>query len=102
MKMKKMLKKLMDFLDADVQQQRKDLTSLRKILQQLKQKEQELMTALDESELDETREDLQNKLDVVRAQRAKGKQHLLALRAERDPNPTKCPPSTDSEQKPTD
>ena len=102
MKLKKMLKKLMDFLDADVQQQRRDLMSLRKILKELKQKEQALMTTLDESELDETREDLQNKLDVVRAQRAKGKQHLLALRSEREPSLTDCPPNVTHQQKPTD
>lgn len=95
MKLKKMLKKLMAFFDADVQQQRKDLKSLRKILKQLKQKEQELMAALEETDLAETRENLQNKLDVVRAQRAKGKQHLLALRAEREPSSSDGPPSSD-------
>ncbi|MBE0494235.1 MAG: hypothetical protein IBX48_07815 [Thiomicrospira sp.] len=102
MKLKKMLKKLMAFLDADVKQQRKDLTSLRKMLKELKQKEQALMTAFDESVLDENREDLQNKLDVVRAQRAKGKQHLLALRAEREPSSTDCQPNVSHQQKPTD
>lgn len=95
MKLKKMLKKLMAYFDADAQQQRKDLKSLRKILKQLKQKEQELMAQLDEAALSETRENLQNKLDVVRAQRAKGKQHLLALRAEREPSSSDCPTSTD-------
>lgn len=93
MKLKKMLKKLMAFFDEDLQQQRKDLKSLRKILKQLKQKEQDLIAELDEASLSETRENIQNKLDVVRAQRAKGKQHLLSLRAERDPNKdSACPP----------
>lgn len=94
MKLKKMLNKLMNFLDADVQQQRKDLKSLRKVLKQLKQKEQAFMAELEEipfSEM-EARENLQNKLDVVRAQRAKGKQYLLNLRAERDPDSKDCPP----------
>ena len=93
MKLKKMLKKLMAFFDEDLQQQRKDLKSLRKILKKLKQKEQELIAELDEASLSETRENIQNKLDVVRAQRAKGKQHLLSLRAEREPiKDSACPP----------
>ncbi|WP_051678419.1 hypothetical protein [Thiomicrospira pelophila] len=84
MKLKKMLKKLMDFFNADLKQQRQDLKSLRKILKQLKQKEQELIAQLEVTDVAEARENLQNKLDVVRAQRAKGKQHLLVLRAGRE------------------
>lgn len=93
MKLKKMLKKLMAFFNADLNQQRQDLKSLRKILKQLKQKEQELIAQLEVTDVDEARENLQNKLDVVRAQRAKGKQHLLVLRSERETSSNDCPPS---------
>lgn len=95
MKLKKMLHKMMVFFDADLKQQRKELTSLRKMLKGLKLKEQDLLAELDETDEVEKQESLQNKLDVVRAQRAKGKQYLLALRADRDPNQADGSPLSD-------
>lgn len=83
MKLKKMLKSMVDFLDQDRQAQREELQTLHKLLKQLKLKEKELLERIDQAENDEQRENLALKLEVLNAQRAKGKEQLLALREER-------------------
>ncbi len=80
MKVKKMLSRLMDYFNADRHQQIADLKSIRKVLRKLKQKERELKSKFNEARNDEQREALQNKLDVIYAQRTKGMQTVRALR----------------------
>ncbi|MGE4501707.1 MAG: hypothetical protein AB7D03_02420 [Thiomicrospira sp.] len=80
MKVKKMLSRLMDYFNADRHQQIADLKSIRKVLRKLKQKERQLKSKFNEARNDEQREALQNKLDVIYAQRTKGMQTVRALR----------------------
>lgn len=83
MKLKKMLNKLVNYFDQDKQQQQHEIKALRKLLKQLKAKQKSLLAQLDQPLKKEQRNNLQTKLDVVIAQRAKGKELLLALREER-------------------
>jgi len=80
MKVKKMLGRLMDYFNADKHQQLADLKSIRKVLRKLKQKERELKSAFKEAKNAEQKEAVQNKLDVIYAQRTKGMQVVKALR----------------------
>ncbi|AHF02378.1 hypothetical protein THIAE_09310 [Thiomicrospira aerophila AL3] len=83
MKLKKMLNKLVDYFDQEKQQQRNEIKDLRKLLKQLKAKQKDLQDKLKQPLKQEQRDNLQTKLDVVLAQRAKGKALLLAIREER-------------------
>ena len=83
MKLKKIIGRLVSYFDADLKTQRKEKKALHKLLKQLKHKEQELCDQLAETESIEKREELQTKLDVVRAQRTKGMVYLQAGRKQR-------------------
>lgn len=80
MKVKKMLSRLMDYFNADKHQQLVELKSIRKVLRKLKQKERELKSKFNEAKNAEQKEALQNKLDVIYAQRTKGMQVIRSLR----------------------
>ena len=83
MKLKKIIGRLVSYFDADLKTQRKEQKALHKLLKQLKRKEKELCDQLAETESIERREELQTKLDVVRAQRTKGMGYLQAERKQR-------------------
>lgn len=80
MKAKKLLERVMRFLDADTQTQLEQIKSIRKILKQLKEKERELQGELSHEQEPEAREALQNKLDVIYAQRRKGLDQIKHLK----------------------
>ncbi|WP_044408749.1 hypothetical protein [Thiomicrospira microaerophila] len=81
MKLKKMLEKLGLLLDSEKRECKKTIKSLREVLKGLKQKEQKLRSELEQAADEEAKQAIQNQLDVIAAQRAKGKERLLDLRA---------------------
>lgn len=83
MKLKKIIGRLMSYFDADLKTQRKEKKALHRLLKQLKHKEKELCDQLAETESAEKRDELQTKLDVVRAQRSKGVVYLQTERKQR-------------------
>jgi hypothetical protein len=81
MKLKKMLEKLGLLLDSEKRECKKTIKSLREVLKGLKQKEQKLRSELEQETDEAAKQTIQNQLDVIAAQRAKGKERLLDLRA---------------------
>lgn len=81
MKLKKMLEKLSLLLNTEKRECKKVIKSLREVLKGLKQKEHKLRLELEQAADEETKTTLKNQLDVIAAQRAKGKTRLLELRA---------------------
>lgn len=82
MKLKKLLARVSDFLDADSKTQVEEIKSIRKVLKELKSKERDLkakQTRLSVKNL-EDREELQIKLDVIYAQRKKGLDRVKELK----------------------
>jgi 3-methyladenine DNA glycosylase AlkC len=84
MKAKKLLERVRRFLDADTQTQLEQIKSIRKTLKQLKEKERELQDELSHEQEPEARESLQNKLDVIYAQRKKGLDQIRQLKEGQD------------------
>ncbi|UQB42303.1 hypothetical protein JX580_11730 [Thiomicrospira microaerophila] len=82
MKLKKMLEKLVKLLDSEKRECKKTIKSLREVLKSLKQKEQKLRLELDQITDEQAKQTLQDQLNVIAAQRAKGKDRLLELRAQ--------------------
>ncbi|KGK42351.1 hypothetical protein LH51_07970 [Nitrincola sp. A-D6] len=80
MKAKKLLDRVRRFLDADSQTQLEQVSSIRKILKQLKEKERQLQDELKHEKEPEAQEVLQNKLDVIYAQRRKGLDQIKHLK----------------------
>ncbi|WP_417580420.1 hypothetical protein [Nitrincola sp.] len=80
MKAKKLLERVRRFLDADTQTQLEQIKSTRSILKQLKEKERELQDELRHEQEPELQEALQNKLDVIYAQRKKGLDQIKRLK----------------------
>lgn len=82
MKVKKLLARLSNFLDADNKTQQEEIKSTRKVLKVLKTKEHDLRAKLvNKLEQDpEEAESLQLKLDVIYAQRRKGVERIKALK----------------------
>lgn len=85
MKLKKILNKLIKFFDEDAQKQQQDLEELRKLLKGLKQSQIKLCAEIEESEDESARQKIQDKLDVIRAQRLKGKELLMSFREKKQP-----------------
>lgn len=83
MKLKKILKKLIEFFDEDAQKQQQDLDALRDLLRELKLKDKELCAALEETQDADEIQKIKDQLNVISAQRSKGKTLLLKLRAEK-------------------
>lgn len=83
MKLKKIIGRLVSYFDADVKTQRKEKKALHKLLKELKRKEKNLCDELTATQSIEKREELQTKLEVVRAQRTKGMGYLQAERKKR-------------------
>ncbi|NLW05258.1 MAG: hypothetical protein GX029_08560 [Pseudomonadaceae bacterium] len=82
MKVKKLLERLGQFLDADSKTQQEEIKSIRKVLKVLKTKEHDLRAKL-ASKLEhypEEVEGLQLKLDVIYAQRRKGVERVKVLK----------------------
>lgn len=84
MKAKKLLERVRHFLDADTQTQLEQIKSIRNILKQLKKKERELQDELSHEQESELQEALQNKLDVIYAQRKKGLDQIKHLKEDQE------------------
>lgn len=91
MKLKKLIERVSEFLDADTKTQMDEIKSLRRILKELKHKERQLAAKLQKlPDQDEEREELQIKLDVIYAQRKKGLERAKEIKAklqEKKPEP---------------
>jgi hypothetical protein len=79
MKVRKLLRKLDDFLDAKKRERRAQMDSMRKVLKTLKKKERDLRERLQGESDGATRAKLERKLGVIHAQRKKGVQALREL-----------------------
>ena len=80
MKLKKILNRLIKFFDEDAQKQKQDLDALRKLLKELKQTQKKLCADIEETAEEGARQKIQDKLDVIKAQRLKGKELLMSFR----------------------
>lgn len=80
MKVKKMLEKLVKLMN-DNKEYKKTIKSLRELLKELKEKQQKLELAIEKTADEQGKQRLQNELDVIAAQRLKGKERLLSLRS---------------------
>lgn len=79
MKQKELLKKLTDFLDGEGRKKRKHQAELRELLRQLKEKEAQLEEKrLAEGDKNKQKR-LDKKLEIVKAQYAKGLETLESL-----------------------
>jgi hypothetical protein len=81
MKIRRLLRILGPLLDPDRVRQRQEMRSIRAVLKKLRAKERNLQTRRLAAGEDMERQDLADKLDVVRAQRVKGVARLQELRA---------------------
>ncbi len=72
MKQKKLIEKLKAFFDSDARERDKQRSDIKDILKKLKKKERQLKEKLDEEDDEEKRNRIQQKIDVVYAQRKKG------------------------------
>ena len=82
MKMRKILQKVQDFLDADSRSQQQQKDSISEVLEKLKEKEKKLQDELAQCEDSNERDKLERKVAVCHAQRKKGLAILKQLRAE--------------------
>lgn len=72
MKQKKLLEKLKIFFDSDAREREKQKSDIKDILKKLKKKERNLKEKLDTESDPEKSNRLQQKIDVIYAQRKKG------------------------------
>lgn len=72
MKTRKLLAKLMDYLDGDARQRRRERDDLMAVLDKLKRREKKLKRHLDDERDAERRAALQQEIDIIHAQRKKG------------------------------
>lgn len=72
MKQKKLLEKLKAFFDSDARERKKQEADVKDILKKLKKRERHLKEKLEDETDEEKRNRLQQKIDVVYAQRKKG------------------------------
>ncbi len=72
MKQKKLLEKLKDFFDSDARERNKHKSDIKDVLKKLKKKERQLEEKLGKEIDEEKRNRIQQKIDVVYAQRKKG------------------------------
>ncbi len=72
MKQKKLLEKLKTFFDSDAREIAKQKSDIKDILKKLKKKERHLKQKLDAEHDEEKRNRIQQKIDIIYAQRKKG------------------------------
>ncbi|MEP0203181.1 MAG: hypothetical protein ABJ084_02460 [Halioglobus sp.] len=80
MKMRKILQKVQDFLDADSRSQQQQMDSISEVLEKLKGKEKKLQDELAQALEAEEKNTLERKIAVCHAQRKKGLAILKQLR----------------------
>lgn len=76
MKTRKLLDKLMDYLDGDARQRKRERDDLKTVLKKLKRREKKLLRHLEEESDADRRAALKKEIDIIHAQRKKGV-HLL-------------------------
>ncbi|MGZ5006421.1 MAG: hypothetical protein ACXWE9_06690 [Methylobacter sp.] len=81
MKIEKLLHKLQAFFNTDQHKKRQHIEQLRKILIQLKKKENTIAHALQQIDDDALNKLYQTELEIIRAQRKKGIEVLQQLKA---------------------
>jgi len=79
MKLKKLVKKVGNLIDADRQEQVKQCDTLKKTLGQLKKKAKELEKEIHKANDKDERKELEKKLKIVNTQRRKGLSLLKKL-----------------------
>lgn len=72
MKTPKLLRKIQEFIDSDIKQQREHMKSVKEILKKLKKKQTSYKEKLALEKDVETRKQLQKELDIIFVQRKKG------------------------------
>ncbi len=78
MKTRKLLDKLMAYLDGDARKRKKERDEIKAVLKKLKRREKKLRNQLDDVRDDDKRAALQKEIDIVHAQRKKGVRLLKA------------------------
>ena len=85
MKLKKLMERVTEFLDADSKTQVEEIKSIRKVLKELKAKERDLKKGIEQSKhkvSDDERDEMKIRLDVIYAQRKKGLDRVKELKAQ--------------------
>lgn len=72
MKTRKLLDKLMAYLDGDARKRKKERDEIKAVLKKLKRREKKLKNQLGDLKDDAERAALQKEIDIVHAQRKKG------------------------------
>lgn len=72
MKTRKLLDKLMAYLDGDARKRKKERDEIKAVLKKLKRREKKLKSQLGDLKDDAERAALQKEIDIVHAQRKKG------------------------------
>lgn len=72
MKTRKLLERLVSYLDADARQRKKERDDIKAVLKKLKRREKKLKKQLEELEDEQKRGALQGEIDILHAQRKKG------------------------------
>lgn len=72
MKTRKLLDKLVTYLDGDARQRKKECDDLKAVLKKLKRREKKLLSHLKDEKDDNRQKTLKNEIDIVHAQRKKG------------------------------
>jgi predicted nucleic acid-binding Zn-ribbon protein len=78
MKTRKLLDKLMSYLDGDARKRKQERDEIKAVLKKLKRREKKLTNQLDDLKDEEKRAALQKEIDIVHAQRKKGVRLLKA------------------------
>lgn len=79
MKTRKLLARLRNFLDADRAEQEREMDSIRKVLEDLREKQRKFENMLEEKPDRDDREEIEGKLRAIRTQRTKGVDRLRGL-----------------------
>ena len=76
----KLLERLGNLLETAEEADKKHIKKLRKVLQKLKKKQQELLISLGENDDESERRTIANKIQVIKLQRKKGAKVYKALK----------------------
>ncbi|HHH37972.1 MAG TPA: hypothetical protein ENK50_00125 [Sedimenticola sp.] len=80
MKTRKLIRKMREYLSADRKKQRKQVECMIELLKKLKHKERTLQQKLEHEKDEKKRQEIQNNLDIIFAQRRKGVAILKELK----------------------
>jgi hypothetical protein len=72
MKTRKLLDKLVTYLDGNARKRKRERDDLKAVLKKLKRRERKLLRAVEDEKNDDRRKALKKEADIVHAQRKKG------------------------------